>query len=115
MNLSGEQSAFLEDVSKLIIFVHNVDGGVLMTEGEGYRTLEQQQIYFNAGKSKTMNSNHLRRLAHDFNFVKDGQMITDHATLKKYGDFWESLNPLNRWGGNFSNLDDYDHFERAVS
>lgn len=114
MNLSGEQNAFLLDIGKLIAYVDNCDDGMLITEGEGYRTIEQQQIYFNSGKSKTMNSNHLRKLAHDFNFVKNGKMITDHPTLQRYADYWKSLNPLNRWGGDFSTIDDYDHFERNI-
>ena len=112
MSLVAEQNAFMLDFAKLIEYIYNSDDGVLVTEGEGYRTLEQQQIYFNSGKSKTMNSNHLRRLAHDINFIQNGQMITDNATLQKYADYWKSLNPLNRWGGEFTTIYDYDHFER---
>nr|WP_223154740.1 hypothetical protein [Campylobacter concisus] len=28
------------------------------------------------------------------------------------GNYWESLNTLNRWGGNFKNFIDVPHFER---
>ena len=114
MNLSGEQNAFLLDVAKLINFVDNTDSGMLITGGELFRTKEQQQIYFDSGKSKTMNSNHLRRLAIDLNFINNGQLISNKTALQPYGDYWESLNPENRWGGNFLNLDDTDHFERQV-
>ena len=44
MNLSGEQNAFLLDIGKLIAYVDNCDDGMLITEGEGYRTIEQQQV-----------------------------------------------------------------------
>jgi hypothetical protein len=115
MNLSAEQNAFLLDVAKLINFIDNSDESVVVTGGELYRTLEQQQIYFKEGKSKTMNSNHLRRLAIDLNFIKGGVLVSDKDSLQKYGDYWESLNPINRWGGKFSNLADTDHFERNVS
>jgi hypothetical protein len=112
MNLSAEQNAFLWDFAKWILFVHADDPEMQLTEGEGSRTIEQQQIYVNTGKSKTMNSNHIRKLAHDVNFIKNGKMVTDHPSLKKYADYWKGLNPLNRWGGDFSTIDDYDHFER---
>ena len=114
MNLSDEQNAFLLDVAKLIEYIYNRDSGVLVTGGELFRTQEQQQIYLSEGKSKTSNSNHLRRLAIDLNFIINGLLVSDKGTLQPYGDYWESLNPLNRWGGNFSNLADTDHFERNV-
>ena len=42
-----------------------------MTGGELARTPEQQAIYFKTGRSKTMNSIHLKRCAIDLNFFKD--------------------------------------------
>lgn len=112
MNLVAEQNAFLLDIAKLINYVDNMDDGVLVTGGELYRTIEQQQIYFAKGSSKTMNSNHLRRLAIDLNFIHNGKMITDRAPLQPYGDYWESLNPKNRAGMNWGW--DCGHFERNV-
>ena len=114
MSLSVEQNAFLNDVAKLIEFV-NAKGEMLITGGELFRTPEQEQIYVSEGKSKTMNSNHLRRLAIDLNFIKNGQLISDKASLQVYGDYWESLNPINRAGMNFVSFPDNDHFERNVS
>ena len=61
MSLIAEQNAFMLVFAKLIEYIYNSDDGVLVTEGEGYRTLEQEQIYVSQGKSKTMSSNHLRR------------------------------------------------------
>jgi len=114
MNLSAEQNAFLGDVAKLIEYVYNKDSGILITGGELFRTMEQQKIYFDSGRSKTMNSNHLRRLAIDLNFIRNNAIISDKETLQAYGDFWKSLNPLNRWGGEFSTIYDPGHFERNV-
>lgn len=110
--LSTEQWAFLIDVAKLINFAN--DNGYQLTGGELFRTLEQQTIYFNSGKSKTMNSNHLKRLAIDFNFFKDGKLLNSKSDVQPLGDFWESLHPQNRWGGNFKNFLDIPHFERNV-
>jgi hypothetical protein len=116
MNLNAHQNAFLLDFAKLIVFVDNHDDGMLITEGEGWRPQEMQQIYFDRGMSNTLTSNHGRRLAHDLNFIKGGTLITDKASLKVYGDYWESLSPENRWGGNFKSFKSGDtgHFERNI-
>ena len=103
MNLNAEQNAFLSDVAKLIEFIRNTDNGMLITGGELFRTSEQEQLYVNEGRSNTMNSNHLRRLAIDLNFIQGGQIIYAKDILQKYGDYWESLNPTNRWGGSAGN------------
>lgn len=112
MAIKDEQIQFTQDVATLIQYAHS--HGVLLTFGEAYRTQEQQEIYVKSGKSKTSNSNHLRRLAVDFNFFIDGRLTYDKATLQKIGDFWEGLNSKNRWGGNFRNFTDTPHFERNV-
>lgn len=41
------------------------------------------------GKSKTMKSNHLGRLAIDFNFFINGELTYDKEKLQPPGDFWE--------------------------
>jgi D-alanyl-D-alanine carboxypeptidase len=111
MSLVKEQSAFLLDVSKLIewAFQH----GYTLTGGELFRTPEQQAIYVKTGRSKTMNSNHLRRCAIDFNVFIDGQLCYDKTKLAPLGAYWESLSPKNRWGGNFQSFVDVPHFERV--
>ena len=112
MPLVNEQAEFLLDAVKLILKATEM--GFTLTGGELYRTLEQQQIHFKNGRSKTMKSNHLRRCAIDLNFFKDGKLIYDKTLLQPIGDYWESLNPKNRWGGNWHSLVDVPHFERNV-
>jgi len=112
MSLSDEQAQFLLDACKLIEYA--TERGWTVTGGELFRTQEQQEIYFKQGKSKTMQSNHLRRLAIDLNFLRDGKPVWDKAALSELGSFWESLYPKNRWGGNFKSLPDVPHFERNV-
>lgn len=116
MNLIDEQQAFLSDVRKLLTFALEHAGklGLKVTAGELYRTPEQQKIYLSTGRSKTMYSNHLRRLAIDLNFIKDGRLTGDRKLLEPIGEYWESLNPQNRWGGNFQSIVDTPHFERNV-
>ena len=112
MNLSDEQAAFLLDACKLV--QHATEQGFKVTSGELFRTAEQQAIYVQTGRSKTLNSNHLKRLAIDLNFFKEGQIIWDKGILAPLGAYWETLHPKNRWGGNFKSLVDCPHFERNV-
>lgn len=112
MSLVAEQAAFLLDACKLIDYATSV--GFQVTGGELFRTPDQQQIYVKTGRSKTLQSNHLRRLAIDLNFVRGGQLCYDKALLEPLGQFWESLHPKNRWGGHFSSFKDMPHFERNV-
>ena len=112
MSLSEEQAAFLLDACKLIEYA--TAQGFMVTGGELSRTPEQQALYVKTGRSKTMLSNHLKRCAIDLNFFKDGKIIWDKATLAALGAYWESLNPKNRWGGNFKTLVDCPHFERHI-
>lgn len=112
MSMVSEQNDFLLDVCKLIHFATN--NGWKVSGGELYRTDEQQKIYFAQKKTLTMNSNHLRRLAIDINFFKNDKLTYDKDDLAGIGKYWESLNPKNRWGGNFKNLIDTPHFERNI-
>jgi hypothetical protein len=112
MSLSDEQAAFLLDACKLVQYA--TEQGFKVTGGELFRTAEQQAIYVQTGRSKTLNSNHLKRLAIDLNFFLDEKIIWDKSILAPMGAYWENLNPKNRWGGNFKSLVDCPHFERNV-
>lgn len=115
--LLESQMAFLQDVCKLLARIETL--GYQVTLGEGWRTMDQQKIYVKTGRSKTLESEHLNRRAIDLNIFKDGRLCT-RAEIKPIGDYWESLNPLNRWGGNWrglvdagkSKFIDTPHFER---
>lgn len=113
MSLVNEQAAFLLDAGKLVQYA--TDQGFVVTGGELWRTPEQQKVYVQTGRSKTMASNHLRRLAIDLNFFRNGELIYDKNVLRPIGEYWESLNPANRWGGNFRSIVDVPHFERNIS
>ena len=117
MSLVREQDDFLSDVAMLILYIQ--ERGFIVSGGELWRTREQQQVYFNLGRSKTMNSMHLKRLALDLNFFRekeDGSLeqITMKPDLQLVGDYWESLSDENRWGGNWRSIYDPGHFERRV-
>lgn len=107
MTLREEQSAFARDVVRLLTFASAK--GYEYTFGEAERTREMQELYVKQGKSKTMNSNHLRRCAIDLFFFKDGELTYDIETL---GRFWEDLDSKNQWGGFWTTFKDAPHFER---
>lgn len=112
MSLVTEQAAFLLDTCKLVQFA--TEQGFTLTAGELYRTPEQQEIYVKTGRSQTMNSLHLKRLAVDFNIFVGGKLCYDKQALAGLGAYWETLNPLNSWGGNGKKLVDCPHFSRGV-
>ena len=110
MSLVTEQAAFLKDVGKLLVRAEEL--GFVVTAGELFRTVEQQQIYVKTGRSTTMNSNHLRRCAIDLNFFKGNKLIYDVELLRPLGEYWKSLNSKNDWGGFWKSFKDVPHFER---
>lgn len=112
MTLRQEQSAFALDVMKLFAWLN--DAGYEWTFGEAYRTPEQQQIHLQAGRSKTMNSFHLRRLAIDLYIFQSGRLLTAKEEMQPIGDAWERISSKNKWGGNWSSFVDLPHFERRI-
>ena len=111
MTLFEHQQAFLKHVPLLLQKLW--DAGFQVTAGEMLRTPEQQQIYLDTGKAKTAKSNHIVKCAIDLNIFPQGSRnFATKAELQAIGDFWESLDPLNRWGGNFKSFTDCPHFER---
>ena len=117
MRLSDKQWLFLKDVAKLIIKAEQL--GYKVTGGELYRTYEQQKIYVESGRSRTLRSKHLSRLAIDLNFfIRDEnekwKLTWKVEDIKPLGDYWESLDEKNAWGGKFRRFKDVPHFERQL-
>ena len=112
MSLVTEQAAFLLDMCKLITYA--TEQGFVVTGGELARTIDQQQIYVKTGRSKTMNSIHLKRCAIDLNFFKEGKLCYNAEILAPIGNYWESLHPKNQWGGFWKSFKDVPHFQRTV-
>jgi len=110
MSLGLEQEAFSRDVAMLLNEAHNLGYNVRL--GEAMRTEEQQALYVKTGKSKTMNSQHIKKLAIDLHFTKaggDGSIVYP----KELGVFWESLSKMNEWGGHWKTFVDKPHFQRS--
>lgn len=129
MALSKHQRIFTKNVANLIVYADMI--GIELTFGEAYRTRSQVLLNFfgfqvvkggilgiklvkSRKLSKTLHSNHARRLAVDFNFFINGKLTYDKHKIAELGRFWESLHPDNRWGGNFKSFTDTPHFEMNV-
>jgi hypothetical protein len=117
MSLGQEQETFAKQVVQLLNKAWEL--GYAVRLGEVLRPLEMQQIYVNTGRSKTLDSQHIKKLAIDLVLLKD-DLICTREQIKPLGDWWESLDPRNRWGGNWrglvdsgkSHFVDAPHFER---
>jgi hypothetical protein len=108
MKLGQEQELFTEHLVMLLTFAFSK--GYKARMGEVERPLLMQEHYFKIKRTTTMASNHLRKCAADLHFFKDGQICYP----QELGDFWESLDPKNSWGGNWSRFKDGPHFERRA-
>ena len=109
MKLSEYQQIFTTNVALLILKAKEL--GIGLTFGDAFRPKSRQKWLVQTGKSKTMNSMHLKRLAVDFNFFIDGKLTYEKPKLQELGDYWESLHVANRWGGNWTTFVDTPHFE----
>lgn len=115
--LREKQSKFMRDMASLILYI--LDSGYGVSGGELWRSEETQAAHIKAGRSKTMDSMHLKRLAIDLN-VFDGEYLLfsdekrkekDTQIMRSFGEQWEALDKNNRWGGNYVSLFDPGHFE----
>jgi len=69
--------------------------------------------------TNTQESQHELGLAIDIDFFYDGDYIREptaeqQTTLFHLGEFWKSLHPQNKYGGDWPRLRDWGHFEMRV-
>lgn len=108
-SLQESQQKFAQDV--VLLLTHMLHQGYKFTFGETMRTKEQAELYAQQGKG-IKNSLHCKRLAIDINlFNPQGEFLLNSEDHTMFGDYWESLSPLNRWGGKFTRPDG-NHYER---
>jgi len=106
MTLGEKQRRFTELVARLITWCY--ENGYELTFGECYRTPEQAALNASKG-SGISNSLHIKRLAIDLQLFIDGQYQTISDAYKPMGDYWKTLDPEARWGGDFTKPDG-NHF-----
>ena len=115
MTLGNKQRYFTRLVGLLIEYAYQQ--GYELTFGDAFR---DERVHGKVGEKKSYSSAgsvHKERLAVDFNLFKDGQYLTSSEAHKPLGDFWKSLDPMCRWGGDFKSPDgnhySFEHGGRA--
>jgi len=104
------QWEFLKDFGLLINYADVM--GYTLVSGEIHRTMYQQRHYVSIGRSWTYNSYHIKRRAGDLFRMIDGKMANKVDDYRELGEYWKSLNTLNKWGGDWTKTPDPYHFER---
>ncbi len=92
------QMDFANDVVLLILEACRL--GYRVTGGWWYRPPEYAMIYA-ALKKGAAHSIHEKRLGLDLQLFRDGVYLTASEDYQPLGDYWKSLRPGNRWGGDF--------------
>jgi hypothetical protein len=108
VGLGAKQEVFAENLAKLVLEAYR--RGYKVRMGEVLRPPIMAKHYAKIGVG-IKNSLHIYKLAGDLNLFKDGEYLqktSDHAEL---GEYWESLHPLNRWGGRYK---DGNHYEMTI-
>ena len=112
MSLSILQRKFSYNVAKLIIYIYD-ELHMSCSHGESWRTPEQAKLYYEQRKG-SLNSLHCDRLAIDLNlFDQNGNYLTKTEDYAKICAYWKSLDPANRWGGDFKNRPDGNHMSMS--
>ena len=102
--LLKKQKRFTKLVGELIAWAYQQDGYEL-TFGEALRLRWVAEVYHNQGKG-SLNSLHVKSLAIDLNLFVNGVYRKDSEAYKPLGDYWKSLDPDARWGGDFKRWDE---------
>lgn len=116
MTLSDKQKYFARMMTVFEAWVYSHPGWE-MTDGEAHRPEEMAEIYAKMGIG-IKDSLHSKRLARDKNFFINGVYQQETEAYRPLGEFWKSLDPNNRWGGDFHDSKgkpkpDGNHFEYA--
>ena len=102
---------FCSNVARLIVFINM--NGHSCTFGEAFRTTEQAE--WNAARGIGIkDSQHCKRLAVDLNLFRDRVYCGDTESWRQFGEYWKTLNTLNRWGGDWKSGDS-NHVEMRES
>ena len=105
-DLHTAQALHVKLTGQLIEYIYAQ--GYELTWGEAYRTPQQAQ-WDAANHTGIVDSVHCDRLAVDLQLFKNGVYLTNATDYAFAGEFWKSLDPSCRWGGDFTTVD-ADHF-----
>lgn len=100
--LNAKQVQFTKNLAKLITYAARTGQDVILDEAKRSRVVAEHYAQRGIG---IKNSLHTIRLAADLIRYKDGRVTWEHSDYEDLGQYWKSLHPLNRWGGDFERKD----------
>lgn len=103
MTLGEKQRLFTQLIGRLIEWAYQ--NGYELSFGDAYR---DPRVHGDFGQKKSYssaNSVHKQRLAVDFNLFNGGVYQPSSESHRKLGEYWKSLHPDCRWGGDFTTAD----------
>lgn len=116
--LGAKQRLFTRLLPKLLDRIHGA--GYECALGEGYVGLSIAHAEHQLGEAVTFaqtlhrrDGGHYKKLAQDVDLFRFNpgtlkfDYVTDTEGHRPFGEFWESLHPLCRWGGRFSDGNHY--------
>lgn len=104
ITLQEQRCLFTLLAAQLIIWVHETMPGYELAMDQVKRT--QSDADANAKNGVGIpHSLHLLGLAVDFDLYVDGHYATVSEAHRPIGERWKSMNPLCRWGGDFTTKD----------
>ncbi len=107
LSLREKQSLFASLLGKFLVWIYTHPEWEV-TIGEVYRAPATAQANAAAGIG-IAKSLHIVSLAVDLRFFVKDQYLTKSEDYKVLGDYWKTLHPLCRWGGDFKKPDG-NHF-----
>ena len=107
MTLGQKQREFNRCRGLLLIYIYS--SGYAVSQGRGRVSKEENDAV--GGHPKSC---HLYGLAQDWNLFKDGRFLRSTKAHKQFGEYWESLHPLARWGGRFNDGNHYSFEHNGI-
>ena len=114
MKLGERQEIHTDSIGKLICHINSVPGYRARIKGSFCPDLNEvisalEEFSFDSALLNELKLHkHCKRSFHysgratDIDIFYNGTWLTDTADYKFAGDYWESLHPLNTWGGRWS-------------
>lgn len=109
MTKNEMQHVFLGNVARLIRWMQEHYEGYWVVGGDLWR---DREVYRQIGKGSGV-SLHFERLALDIPMIDRERkaLVADSGVYRPAGEYWKSLHPLNRWGGDIPG--DGNHFSMS--
>ena len=108
MKIGERQRLLTRLLPRLLDKAHEL--GYELTIGDGFRDPRVFGLPGEAVGYGARWSCHKLRLAIDLNLFRDGVYLTRTEDHRPLGEFWESLHPECKWGGNFKAGADGNHY-----